>query len=111
VCDEQGIGGSGEYCCDSDAQIGPINLFYDETSGGMCVLRAMLFDIEPGVISAVTVSRHLASSSARETSLTIRAGKNLAKDLYKMVEHQFYDRPYGVAACVVYSKLRTGIHP
>jgi tubulin beta len=27
VCDENGIGGSGEYCGDSDAQLGRINVF------------------------------------------------------------------------------------
>jgi tubulin beta len=33
VCDEHGIGGSGEYCGDSDAQLGRINVFYYESLG------------------------------------------------------------------------------
>ena len=34
VCDEHGIGGSGEYCGDNDAHLGRINLFYHEALGG-----------------------------------------------------------------------------
>ena len=45
VCDEHGIGGSGEY-----------------------IPRAVLFNFEPGVIDTVTLSRCSASSSARKTS-------------------------------------------
>jgi hypothetical protein len=30
VCDEHGIGGSGEYCCDNDAHFGRINALYHE---------------------------------------------------------------------------------
>jgi hypothetical protein len=30
VCDENGIGGSGEYRGDSDAHLGRINVFYHE---------------------------------------------------------------------------------
>jgi tubulin beta len=30
VCDEQGIGGGGEYCGDNAAQLGRINVFYLE---------------------------------------------------------------------------------
>jgi tubulin beta len=33
LCDEHGIGGDGEYCGDSDAQLDRINLFYHEASG------------------------------------------------------------------------------
>jgi tubulin beta len=28
VCDEHGIGGSGEYCGDNDAHLGRINVLY-----------------------------------------------------------------------------------
>jgi tubulin beta len=55
VCDEHGIGGSGEYC-DNDAQLGRINVFYHEASGGKYVPRAVLFDLEPGVIGVVFLS-------------------------------------------------------
>jgi tubulin beta len=65
VSDENGIGGGGEDCGDNDAQFGRINVFYHEAPGGKCVLRAVLMDIRPGVIGAVTQSRRLARSSAR----------------------------------------------
>jgi hypothetical protein len=38
---------------------------YHEASGGKYVPRAVLFDLEPGMIGAVTLSRRSASSSAR----------------------------------------------
>jgi tubulin beta len=34
VCDEHGIGGGGKHCDDNDAQLGRINVFYSEASGG-----------------------------------------------------------------------------
>jgi tubulin beta len=68
VCDEDGIGGSGEYCGDSDAQLDRINELYDEASGGKYAPRAVLMDLKPGVIGAVTLSCRLASSSTRATS-------------------------------------------
>jgi hypothetical protein len=42
VCDEQGIGGHGEYCGDSDEQLGRINGLYHEALGGKYVPRAVL---------------------------------------------------------------------
>jgi tubulin beta len=68
VCDEHGIGCDGEYCGDNDAHFGRIQVFYHGGSGGKYVPRAVLFDLEPGVIGAVTLSRRLVSSYARETS-------------------------------------------
>jgi hypothetical protein len=35
LCDENGIGGDGEYSGDNDAQLGLINVFYHWASGGM----------------------------------------------------------------------------
>jgi hypothetical protein len=52
VSDEHGVGGNGEYLIDNDAQLGRISLFYHEASGGKYVSRAVLFDLEPGVIGA-----------------------------------------------------------
>jgi hypothetical protein len=52
----------------------------DEAFGGNYEPRAVLFDLVPGVIGAVTLSRRSANSSARATSWTIRACKNWAKD-------------------------------
>jgi tubulin beta len=43
VCDEHGIGGSGEYCDDNDAHLDCIDVFYHEASGGKYVPRAVLF--------------------------------------------------------------------
>ena len=68
VCDEHGIGGSGEYCGNNDAYLDRINVLYHEALGGKKVPRAVLFDNEPGVAGAVTLCRRSASSSARKTS-------------------------------------------
>jgi tubulin beta len=68
VCDEHGIGGSGEYYDDNDANLGRISAFYLEASGGKYVPRAVLFDLDPGVMGIVTLSRHSAISSAWRTS-------------------------------------------
>jgi hypothetical protein len=54
--DKDGIGGGGECCGDSDAQLGRINVFYPEASGGKYMPYAVLFDLEPGVIEAVRAS-------------------------------------------------------
>jgi tubulin beta len=56
VCDEQGIGGSGEYCGESDAHLDRINVLSYEASGGKYVPFAMLVDLEPGVTGAVALS-------------------------------------------------------
>ena len=48
------IGGDGGYCGDNDAQLGRINVFYHEASGGKYVPRTVLF--EPGMIDAVRAS-------------------------------------------------------
>jgi tubulin beta len=68
ICDEHGIGGDGEYCGDNNAQLGRINVFYLEVSGGNFVSCARLFDLEPGVIGAVRARRRSASSSDWGTS-------------------------------------------
>jgi tubulin beta len=68
VCDKHGIGDGGEYCGNSDAQHGRVNVFYHEASGGKYVPRAVLMDFEPGVISAVILNCRSASSSAQEHS-------------------------------------------
>jgi tubulin beta len=56
VCDEHGFGGDCEYCVDNDAQLGRINVFYHEATGGKYVPRAVIFDLEPGVIDAARAS-------------------------------------------------------
>jgi tubulin beta len=50
MCDENGIGGGGEYSGGNDAQLGRINEFNHEASGGKYMPRAVLFELEPGVI-------------------------------------------------------------
>jgi hypothetical protein len=56
LCDEHGIGGDGEYCGNNDAQLDRINVFFHEASGGMYILRAVFFNLKPGVIDAVRAS-------------------------------------------------------
>jgi hypothetical protein len=68
VCDEHGTGGSGKYCGDHVAHHGRINVLYHEASGGKYAPRAALFDLEPGVTGAATLSRRSANSLARKTS-------------------------------------------
>jgi hypothetical protein len=45
VCDEHGIGGSGEYCGGNDAYLGRINVFYHEALSGMYAPRTVIFDL------------------------------------------------------------------
>jgi hypothetical protein len=68
VCDEHSIGCSGEYCGGNDAFLGHINVLHHEALGDKYVPWAVLFDLEPGLIGAVTLSRRSAKSSARKTS-------------------------------------------
>jgi tubulin beta len=68
VCGENGIDGSGDYCSDNDSHLDHIYEFYHEPLGGKYVPRAVLFDLERGLIGAVALSQRSASSSARETS-------------------------------------------
>jgi tubulin beta len=68
VCDEHGIGGSGEYCGDNNAHLRRINVFYHEALGGKYVPCAVVFDLEFGVIGAVTLSRRSLGSSGRKTT-------------------------------------------
>jgi tubulin beta len=80
VCDENGIGdgGSGEHFGNSELKPGHINALYHEASGGENVPRAVLFDLEPGVIGAVSLSRRSANSSAQNAD----AGSNWTKAHY-----------------------------
>jgi tubulin beta len=56
LCDEHGIGGSDEYFDNNDAYLDIINVFYNDASGSKYLPRAVLFDLEPGVIYAVRAS-------------------------------------------------------
>jgi hypothetical protein len=52
VFGENGVGGVGEYCGDSDVQLGRINVH--EAPGGSYVPRIVLLDLEPGVVGELT---------------------------------------------------------
>jgi tubulin beta len=56
LCDENGVGGDREYFGDNDAQLGHINVFYYEASGGRYISRAVFFDLKSGVIDDVRAS-------------------------------------------------------
>ena len=91
LSDENGIGGDGEYCGDdNDAHLDSINVFYYEASGGKYVPRAVIFDLEPGVISAVRASPlgefFLPGNLVNEKA---GAGSNLAKGYYTRAGHNF----------------------
>jgi hypothetical protein len=51
-----------------DAHLGRINEFYHKGLGGKYIPRAVLFDLEPGVIGAVALSFRSANSLGRTTS-------------------------------------------
>jgi tubulin beta len=53
---EHGIGGSGEYCGNNDAQLDRINVLYHEALGGKYEPRAVLSDLKPGVIRSANFS-------------------------------------------------------
>jgi hypothetical protein len=68
LSDKHCIGGDSEYCGENDAQLGDcINVFYHEASVGKNITRAVLFDLEPGVIDFVALSSRSANSYARIT--------------------------------------------
>jgi tubulin beta len=89
LCDEHGIGYDGGFCGDNDAQLDRINVFYNGTSGGRYVPRAVFF--EPGMIDAVRASPlgelyrpgNLVNQNAGE-------GKNWAKGHFRRAEHQLF---------------------
>jgi tubulin beta len=69
VCDEHGIGGDGEYSGGNDAQLGCINGLYHEATGGKYVPRAVLFDLELGVIDGVRARRYKKSGHEKCVAL------------------------------------------
>jgi tubulin beta len=75
----------------NDAQLGRINVLYHEASGGKYVPRAVLFDLEPGMIFDITLSRPL-GELFRPGSLKNQnagAGTNLVKAHYTKAGHEF----------------------
>merc|ERR1712084_132377 len=53
ISDEHGIDPTGTYAGDSDLQLERINVYYNEATGGRCVPRAILMDLEPGTMDSV----------------------------------------------------------
>jgi hypothetical protein len=59
VCNENGIGGSGEYCGDSDAHLGRINVFYHEAFGGKCDADNLVNHTRGKKLSQITLHKGL----------------------------------------------------
>jgi len=57
VSDEHGIGADGQYHGESDLQLERINVYYNEADGGRYVPRAVLVDLEPGVMDSIRGSQ------------------------------------------------------
>ncbi|KAF3779426.1 Tubulin beta-5 chain [Nymphaea thermarum] len=53
VCEEHGIGPTGQYVGSSDLQLERVNVYYNEASCGRFVPRAVLMDLEPGTMDSV----------------------------------------------------------
>ncbi|KAF7707414.1 hypothetical protein HF521_018632 [Silurus meridionalis] len=53
ICDEHGIDPTGSYHGDSDLQLGRIDVYFNEATGGKYVPRAVLVDLEPGTMDSV----------------------------------------------------------
>ena len=53
VCAEHGIDSIGKYNGTSDLQLDRINVYYNEASCGRFVPRAVLMDLEPGVMDSI----------------------------------------------------------
>ena len=92
VCDENGIGGDGEYCGGNDTQLGRINVFYYEASGGKHVTRAVFFDLEPGVIGAVRASP-LGNLFRPGILVSHTRGQKWAKNHYRRADTNSSDPP------------------
>ena len=84
------IGGDGEYCGDTDAQLGRINVFHHEASGGKYVPRTVFF--EPGMIGALRASP--LGELFRPVSLeNLNAGNNWAKGHFRRAENLLFSPP------------------
>jgi tubulin beta len=92
LCDEHGIGGDGEYCDGNDAQLGRINAFYYEASGGKYVPCAAFFDLGPGVIDAARAS-HLGKLFRPGNLVNHTRRQKWAKDHYRRVDTIFSNPP------------------
>jgi len=90
LCDENGIGGGGEYCGDNiDALLDHVNAFYYEASSGRYVPRAVSFDLETGMSDAVRAAA-LGWLFRSGNLVNHTRGENWAKDHYARFEHKFF---------------------
>lgn len=83
VSEEHGIDPSGLYKGDSELQLERINVYYNEVSGNKYVPRAVLVDLEPGVLDSIRASP--IGSMFRPDNFTHSqsgAGNNWAKGHY-----------------------------
>ena len=53
ISEEHGIDSTGTYKGDSDIQLERIHVYYNEATGGRFVPRAILVDLEPGIMDSV----------------------------------------------------------
>src|SRR5690349_13865289 len=53
ITEEHGIDSTGIYNGDSDFQLDRINVFFNLAAGGKYVPRAILTDLEPGILDSV----------------------------------------------------------
>jgi tubulin beta len=93
LCDEHGIGGGGKYCGGNHAQLGRMNVFYYEASGGKYVPCAMFFDLESDVIDAARASP-LGDLVRPGNHANHTRGQNWAKDHYRKVDTIFLTPHY-----------------
>uniref|UniRef100_A0A2K5R7J8 Tubulin/FtsZ GTPase domain-containing protein n=1 Tax=Cebus imitator TaxID=2715852 RepID=A0A2K5R7J8_CEBIM len=53
ISDEHGTDPTGTYHADSDLQLDRISVYYNEATGGKYVPRAILVDLEPGIMDSI----------------------------------------------------------
>nr|P12458.1 RecName: Full=Tubulin beta-2 chain; AltName: Full=Tubulin beta-major chain [Physarum polycephalum]AAA29977.1 major beta tubulin of mitotic spindle [Physarum polycephalum] len=83
VSEEHGIDSAGTYKGDTDLQLERINVYYNEVAGSKYVPRAVLVDLEPGVLDSIRASS--IGSMFRPDNFTHAqsgAGNNWAKGHY-----------------------------
>jgi tubulin beta len=85
LCDENGIGGDGEYFGDNDAQLRHIKVLYYKASGGKYVPRAVFFDLEAGVVDDARASP-LGELFRPGNLVDHRRGQKWAKGHYRRTE-------------------------
>jgi hypothetical protein len=84
------IGGGGEYCGGNEPQLGRITVLYHEAPSGKDVSRAVLFDLEHGLIGAARASPlGELFSPGNSVNQNAGAGNNRTMAHYKKAGHEF----------------------